>query len=121
MADRFQYITISLLIAVQDFGILLEIYQQRRQRMDFIISHAIQHSESYYTSRMIIAIAVGLIGVLVIVLMPGKKCPDCNRPLPKYGNPKKNRKQGVTNLWVTCQYCGCQVDTSGNKIIKKSK
>jgi transposase len=78
--------------------------------MDFSISHVY---------KIIGAIVAGLIILLVVLLMPSKKCPECGKPLPKFGNPQ-NTKQGVAEGW-TCQNCGCQVDRSGNRIIKKSK
>jgi hypothetical protein len=71
-------------------------------------------------SPVIVGGIVGfLIVLLVALLIPGKKCPDCGKPLPKFKKPQK-MKQAVAGGW-TCENCGCQVDRSGNKIIEKSK
>lgn len=57
---------------------------------------------------------VGPLAVLVMVLMqPQRRCPDCGTSLPKYRRAA-NRRQAMWGGW-TCANCGCEVDRKGNK------
>jgi hypothetical protein len=50
-------------------------------------------------------------GVLIVLLTPRKKCPDCGAPLPK-----------LRNCWNTpgvmrrCRMCGCGIDAKWQKV-----
>ncbi len=59
----------------------------------------------------------GGLGVLIMALvMPRRKCPDCGQLFPRFRKPA-NRGQA---LWggYTCVKCGCEVDRKGRKIEK---
>lgn len=66
----------------------------------------------------VIGVFGGLVGgglvLLVVLLMPTKKCPDCGEKLPKFRTPA-NLNQA---LWggTTCPACGCEVDRRGRKV-----
>ena len=54
----------------------------------------------------IICGVVGGLAVLIIALViPAQKCPQCREKLPKFGGSKR-----------TCKKCGCVVNKSGKKI-----
>jgi hypothetical protein len=57
---------------------------------------------------------VGLLVVLVLLLLPAKRCPECQTPLPKIRAPQSFRRW----LWGgwTCRNCGCAIDRKGRKI-----
>ncbi len=56
----------------------------------------------------------GLVVLVIGLLMPRRKCPDCGEPFPRFRKPA-NRRQ---TLWGggTCAKCGCEVDRRGRKI-----
>ena len=57
----------------------------------------------------------GALAVLILgLLIPRRKCPDCGEPFPRFRKPA-NRQQA---LWggSTCAKCGCEVDRRGRKI-----
>ena len=59
----------------------------------------------------------GGLGVLIMALvMPHRKCPDCGELFPRFRKPA-NRGQA---LWggYTCAKCGCEIDRKGRKIEK---
>jgi hypothetical protein len=59
----------------------------------------------------------GGLGVLIMALvMPRRKCPDCGEVFPRFRNPANSRQA----LWGggTCTKCGCEVDRRGRKIEK---
>jgi hypothetical protein len=58
-------------------------------------------------------VAGGILGpLLIVLLMPRRKCPDCGAPLAR-----------LRNCWDTprvirrCAGCGCGVDAKGQKVI----
>jgi hypothetical protein len=54
----------------------------------------------------------GILGVLLLALvMPRKKCPDCGAGLPKLRNTWNSR-----TIIRTCPECGCGVDIKGRKV-----
>ncbi len=58
---------------------------------------------------------LGGLGVLIIgLLIPRHKCPNCGELFPRIRKPA-NRRQA---LWggSTCAKCGCEVDRRGRKI-----
>jgi len=58
---------------------------------------------------------VGGLSVLILgLVMPRRKCPDCGELFPRFRKPA-NRQQA---LWGggTCPKCGCKVDRRGRKI-----
>jgi hypothetical protein len=58
---------------------------------------------------------VGPLAVLVVFLLqPQRKCPECGTQLPKRRKPA-NRRQALWGGW-TCPSCGCEIDRKGNKI-----
>lgn len=59
------------------------------------------------------AICGGLGVVLIGLVMPQKKCPDCGEPLPKFRKPK-NARQMFLGGW-TCAKCGIEIDRRGKK------
>jgi hypothetical protein len=63
----------------------------------------------------IVGIIVAPLAVIVLVLvLPQKKCPECGAPLPKLRRPT-NFRQFLRGGW-TCRKCGCQVDRRGRKM-----
>jgi hypothetical protein len=53
--------------------------------------------------------------LLLGLLLPGKKCPDCSQPLPRFRKPA-NISQALWGGWV-CSRCGCKVDRRGRKVV----
>ncbi len=51
---------------------------------------------------------------LAILVLPRRRCPDCQYLLPRFRVPKDSR-QALWGGW-TCPECGCQVDRKGRKI-----
>lgn len=51
-------------------------------------------------------------GLVVVVLLPRKKCPDCGAPLPKLRNCWD--KPGTTKR---CRACACLTDGNGLKVV----
>jgi predicted RNA-binding Zn-ribbon protein involved in translation (DUF1610 family) len=63
---------------------------------------------------------LGAIGGLLIVMIlglvtPRRKCPDCGELLPRIWRKPANRRQALWGGW-TCAKCGCEVDRRGRKI-----
>ncbi|HBI45576.1 MAG TPA: hypothetical protein DDY78_22395 [Planctomycetales bacterium] len=56
----------------------------------------------------------GLAVLLVGLLIPRKKCPDCQTLRPRFRRAA-NRCQPMSGRW-TCAQCGCEVDRKGRKI-----
>jgi hypothetical protein len=72
----------------------------------------------HIASGALIGAVAGCVGgvlavVLVALVMPAKKCPDCGGKLPKL------RAFGARApaFWV-CRHCGCEVDRKGNKVAR---
>jgi hypothetical protein len=69
-------------------------------------------------SILVGALAGGIGGGLAVLVlglvMPRRKCPDCGEPFPRFRQPA-NRRQA---LWggATCARCGCEVDRRGRKV-----
>src|SRR5262249_32802827 len=59
------------------------------------------------------AIAGGLAVVLMVLLAPKRKCPDCGETLPRFRQPA-NRRQSLWGGW-TCPRCGCEVGRKGRR------
>lgn len=64
----------------------------------------------------VVGAAVGLLVVLVLLLLPAKRCPECQAPLPKFRAPQSFR-QWLRGGW-TCRSCGCDIDRKGRKIVQ---
>jgi hypothetical protein len=62
----------------------------------------------------IAGLSAGLIVLVIGLLMPRRKCPDCGEPFPMFRKPANSRQA----LWggATCAKCGCEVDRRGRKI-----
>lgn len=70
--------------------------------------------EPWLIGGIIGGVASGL-GVLVLALLiPRRKCPDCGELFPRFRMPANSRQA----LWGggTCANCGCEVDRRGRKI-----
>jgi len=65
-----------------------------------------------------IGIISGIVGGLCVAVLgfvlPGRKCPACGQPLPRYRKPA-SRRQALWGGW-TCPACGCEVDRNGRKV-----
>ena len=63
------------------------------------------------------AIGGGLTVLILVLVMPRPKCPDCGEQFPSRFRKPANRKQ---MLWggYTCAKCGCEVDWRARKIEK---
>ncbi len=59
-------------------------------------------------------VAGGLVVLVLGLLMPLPKCPECGEPFPRVRKPA-NRRQALWGGW-TCAHCGCEVDRRGRKI-----
>jgi hypothetical protein len=59
-------------------------------------------------------IAGGLAGLVVALLAPRRKCPDCGMQMPHFRKPA-SRKQALWGGW-TCPQCGCEIDRRGKKV-----
>jgi hypothetical protein len=60
----------------------------------------------------VVGVPAGIVaGLLVVLLVPRKKCPDCGARLPKMRNNWSSRKV----IW-NCPQCGCGVDGKGRKV-----
>jgi hypothetical protein len=65
----------------------------------------------------LIAGVIGGLSVLVIALiMPAKKCPECGKKLPKFRKPASFKQAALGGM--ICPHCGCEIDRRGNKIVK---
>jgi hypothetical protein len=64
------------------------------------------------------AAAVFIPLVLIRLVWPAARCPNCGAPLPRFRWPTSGRQL----LWggVTCSACGCQLNRKGNKLEKPS-
>lgn len=76
--------------------------------------------ESYdaAVSPFIIGAIAGGVGVLVVgLVMPARKCPQCATRLPKFRKPANKRQA----MWggTTCPACGCESDRKGHKIVSQ--
>ena len=62
-------------------------------------------------------VAGGLSVLLLGLLLPRRKCPDCGELFPRFRKPANRRQM----LWGggTCAKCGCEVDSRGRKIESK--
>jgi hypothetical protein len=56
----------------------------------------------------------GLAVLLLALLTPRRKCPDCQTLLPRFRSPGGSR-QALWGGW-TCPACGCEVDRRGRKV-----
>jgi hypothetical protein len=70
--------------------------------------------EPWLMGAIVGGIAGGLAVVLLALLMPPRKCPDCGEVLPKFRAPAGAR-QTFWGGW-TCPKCGCEMDRKGRKI-----
>jgi hypothetical protein len=70
--------------------------------------------EPWLAGGIVGGVGGGLAVLLVGLLMPARKCPECGEPFPRFRKPA-NRRQA---LWGgnTCANCGCEVDRRGRKI-----
>ena len=60
--------------------------------------------------------AVFLAWLLFFRMGRRKVCPDCNKPLPPLQSPfTKTKRQWVEGGYV-CQNCGCETDSTGEKV-----
>jgi hypothetical protein len=56
----------------------------------------------------------GLTVLLIGLLMPLPKCPECGEQMPRFRKPA-NRRQTLWGGW-TCPKCGCEMDRRGRKV-----
>jgi hypothetical protein len=70
--------------------------------------------ESWLAGAIVGGIGGGLAVLVLALLMPRRKCPDCGELLPRFRTPSSSRQA----LWggYTCARCGCEVDRRGRKI-----
>jgi hypothetical protein len=70
--------------------------------------------EPWLIGGIVGGIGGGLAVLILALVMPRSKCPDCGEPFPRFRRPA-NRRQA---LWGggTCARCGCEVDRRGRKI-----
>jgi hypothetical protein len=65
----------------------------------------------------IVGAFAGLFGGLAVLvlglLMPARKCPECGFVFPKFG--RKYARPGFSGGWI-CPKCECEVDRRGNKV-----
>lgn len=73
--------------------------------------------EPWLVGGLVGGIGGGLVVLILGLVMPRHKCPDCGEPFPRFRKPA-NRRQA---LWGggTCARCGCEVDRRGRKIESK--
>jgi hypothetical protein len=64
----------------------------------------------------VIGAGVGVLIVLVRLLLPAQRCPECQTPLPKIRAPQSFRQWLRGGL--TCRNCGCEIDRKGRKIVQ---
>jgi hypothetical protein len=63
---------------------------------------------------VILAGLAGGLGVLLALLLPNKKCPNCGTPFPRFRKPTSpEQAQAGGN---TCKKCGCEADRHGRRI-----
>ena len=70
--------------------------------------------EPWMFGGIIGGIAGGMAVLLLGLLMPPKKCPECGTPAPKVRKPA-NRRQMLWGGW-TCPECGTEMDRRGRRI-----
>jgi hypothetical protein len=63
---------------------------------------------------LVAGLAVGVVMVIVVVLLPRKKCPQCGTLLPRFRTPQ-NARQMLWGGW-TCPQCGLALDRRGRKV-----
>jgi hypothetical protein len=70
--------------------------------------------EPWLSGAIIGGVAGGLAVLIIALVSPRQKCPNCGELLPRFRKPA-NRRQA---LWGgnTCPRCGCEVDRRGRKI-----
>ena len=68
----------------------------------------------FWVKATLIAGGVFLGAILLTLLLPAKRCPRCQKPLPKVRLPR-NVRQAVRG-GHTCRHCGCEIDASGRVI-----
>jgi hypothetical protein len=71
------------------------------------------------SAGMFIGIFAGIVGgvlgpLLLVLLLPRKKCPDCEAPLSKMRNC-----WNIPGVVRRCRECGCGVDIKGRKVEKR--
>jgi hypothetical protein len=71
--------------------------------------------EPWLVGAVVGGIAGGMAVLLIGLLLPGKKCPDCGQPLPRFRKPA-NSRQALWGGW-TCPHCSCEVDRRGRKVV----
>lgn len=60
----------------------------------------------------------GAIGILLLgLVLPRRKCPECGEPLSRFRKPT-NARQALWGGW-SCPKCGCEVDRRGRKIQRR--
>jgi hypothetical protein len=60
------------------------------------------------------AVAGGVAVLLLALLQPRRKCPDCATVMPKFRAPGSGR-EALLGGW-TCPKCGCKMDRKGRKV-----
>ena len=70
-------------------------------------------------NEMILIIMGAAIGAVIFVLIlallqPRRKCPECGAYLPKFRKPQS--KEQALRGGTTCLNCGCEVDRKGEKL-----
>jgi hypothetical protein len=73
--------------------------------------------EPWQIGAIVGGIGGGLTVLLLALLPPARKCPECGLQLPKVRAPGSFR-QVMWGGW-TCPECGCEVDRKGKKVESK--
>ena len=71
--------------------------------------------EPWIVGAIVGGLAGGVAVLLIALLLPRRKCPDCGEPLPKFRSPASLR-QAMLGGW-TCPKCGCETDRRGRKVV----
>lgn len=67
---------------------------------------------------IVIGLIAGFAVIGIALLLPRKRCPECNALLPVVRRPVDMR-QAMLGGW-TCPSCGCRVDRNGKKVSTES-
>jgi hypothetical protein len=63
---------------------------------------------------LLAGLAAGLAVLLLAVLLPNKKCPNCGTPFPQFRKPTSPEQAQYGGN--TCKKCGCEADRHGRRI-----
>ena len=58
--------------------------------------------------------------VVFLLMRRGVKCPECGADLPAFQSPFTKTRRGWMVGGFTCSRCGCEADSSGQKVAANS-